>query len=73
MFSSLKCVSLRGRRRKGGRRDNTSEREEKQAREARQRACEAREGLGRDACQDAIVFFVFFVQNLDEKILIGRI
>ena len=30
-------------------------------------------GRGRDACKDAIVFFVFYVQNMDVKIVIGQI
>ena len=58
---------------RGARGDNTSEREKiKRAKPARERAKHARGWKGTPD-QDAIVFFVFFVQNLDEKILIGRI
>ena len=44
----------------------------KQAHRRNEHAKRTREKEG-EACQDTIVFFIFYVQNVDVKILIGQI
>ena len=51
---------------RGGRRGKTSKQEKNQH-------AKRAGGRERDTCKDAIVFFIFYVQDMGVKILIGQI